>query len=82
MGIELSSAISGVHGFQFRQSHATTNPGYARFDMAASHNVTRGLFVTARAINLFDKQYHDALGFPALGRYYMFGLRYAFSGRN
>jgi vitamin B12 transporter len=60
----------------------TTNPGYARFDMAANYNVTRGLFVTARAINLFDKQYQDALGFPALGRYYMFGLRYAFSGKN
>jgi len=60
----------------------TTNPGYARFDMAASYNVTRGLFVTARAINLFDKQYQDALGYPALGRYYMLGLRYAFSGKN
>jgi vitamin B12 transporter len=60
----------------------TTNPGYARFDMAANYNLTRGLFVTARAINLFDKQYQDALGYPALGRYYMFGLRYAFSGRN
>ena len=60
----------------------TTNPGYARFDMAANYNVTRGLFVTARAINLFDKQYQDALGYPALGRYYMLGLRYAFTGRN
>jgi vitamin B12 transporter len=60
----------------------TTNPGYARFDMAANYNVTRGFFVTARAINLFDKQYQDALGFPALGRYYMFGLRYAFAGKN
>jgi vitamin B12 transporter len=60
----------------------TTNPGYARFDMAANYNLTRGLFVTARAINLFDKQYQDALGYPALGRYYMFGLRYAFAGKN
>jgi vitamin B12 transporter len=60
----------------------TTNPGYARFDMAANYNVTRGLFVTARAINLFDKQYQDALGFPALGRFYTFGLRYAFAGKN
>jgi vitamin B12 transporter len=58
------------------------NPGYARFDMAANYNVTRGLFVTARAINLFDKQYQDALGYPALGRFYTFGLRYAFAGRN
>ena len=60
----------------------TTNAGYARFDMAANYNVTRGLFVTARAINLFDKQYQDALGYPALGRFYTFGLRYAFAGRN
>jgi vitamin B12 transporter len=60
----------------------TTNPGYARFDMAANYNVTRGLFLTARAINLFDKQYQDALGYPALGRYYMFGLRYAFTRKN
>jgi vitamin B12 transporter len=60
----------------------TTNPGYARFDMAANYNVTRGLFVTARAINLFDKQYQDALGYPALGRFYTFGLRYAFAGKD
>jgi len=60
----------------------TNNPGYARFDMAASYRFTRGLFATARILNLFDKQYQDALGYPALGRYYMFGLRYAFAGRD
>ena len=59
-----------------------TNPGYARFDMAASYNFVRGLYVTARVLNLFDKQYQDALGYPALGRYYMFGLRYNFSGKS
>jgi vitamin B12 transporter len=66
----------------FVSSTQINNPGYARFDMAANYNLTRGLFVTARAINLFDKQYQDALGFPALGRYYMLGLRYAFAGKN
>jgi vitamin B12 transporter len=60
----------------------TTDPGYARVDMAVNYNLTRGLFVTARAINLFDKQYQDAFGYPALGRYYMLGLRYAFTGKN
>jgi vitamin B12 transporter len=59
----------------------TNNPGYARFDMAISYQLYRGLFVTARAINLFDKQYQDALGYPALGRYYLFGLRYTFAGK-
>lgn len=58
------------------------NPGYARFDMAASYNVTRSLAATARVWNLFDKQYQDALGYPALGRTFTAGLRYTFSGRN
>lgn len=58
------------------------NPGYARFDMAASYNVTHGLAFTARVINLFDKQYQIALGYPALGQVYYFGLRYQFAGRN
>src|SRR5579859_4989799 len=66
----------------FASPQPTTDPGYARFDMAVNYNVTRGLFVTARAINLFDKQYQDAFGYPALGRYYMLGLRYAFIGKN
>jgi len=58
------------------------NPGYVRFDMAASYNLSRGLAVTARVINLFDKQYQDALGYPALGQTYYFGMRYKFAGRN
>ncbi len=58
------------------------NPGYARFDMAASYNVTRSLAFTARVLNLFNKQYQDALGYPALGQTYYFGLRYSYSGRN
>jgi vitamin B12 transporter len=66
----------------FASPQPATDPGYARFDMAVNYNVTRGLFVTARAINLFDKQYQDALGYPALGRFYTIGLRYAFAGKN
>jgi len=59
-----------------------SNPGYARFDMAASYDVRRGVFLTVRVINLFDKEYQDVLGYPALGRYYMLGLRYAFGGKD
>lgn len=58
------------------------NPGYARFDMAASYNVSHGLALTARVINLFNKQYQDALGYPALGQTYWMGMRYTFAGRN
>lgn len=75
--------FSGVRtDSNFVDSTQTNNPGYARFDMAISYQFYRGLFVTARAINLFDKQYQDAIGYPALGRYYLFGLRYSFAGRN
>jgi vitamin B12 transporter len=55
------------------------NPGYARFDMAASYNLTHSLALTSRVWNLFDKQYQDAYGYPALGRTYTFGIRYTFT---
>ena len=60
----------------------TRNPGYARFDAASSYNVGRGLSFYARVSNLSDKQYQDAIGFPALGRDARIGLNYRFSGRN
>ncbi|HEV1994454.1 MAG TPA: TonB-dependent receptor [Candidatus Acidoferrum sp.] len=60
----------------------THNPGYARFDLATSYFLARGISFTARVTNLFDKQYQDALGFPALGRDFRLGLNYRFSGRN
>ena len=60
----------------------TRNPGYARFDISTSYNFYRGLSVYARANNLFDKTYQDALGYPALGRDARIGLRYQFAGRD
>lgn len=58
------------------------NPGYARFDLSGSYRVGHGLTFYARATNLFDKQYQDALGYPALGRDMRAGVRYTFSGHN
>jgi len=60
----------------------TRNPGYARFDFSASYTFDRGLAIYARATNLFDKPYQDALGYPALGRDARIGLRYQFPGRH
>jgi outer membrane cobalamin receptor len=60
----------------------TRNPGYARFDIASSYNLGRGISLYARATNLFDKEYQDAIGFPALGRDVRVGMNYRFSGRN
>ena len=59
------------------------DPGYARFDIAASYNFYPRIVASPRVPpNLFNKQYQDAFGYPALGRYYLFGLRYKFAGRN
>lgn len=58
------------------------NPGYARFDFSTSYTLYRGFSIYARATNLFDKQYQDALGYPALGRDARIGLRYQFAGHN
>ena len=60
----------------------TRNPGYARFDIAGSYRIGRGISLYARATNLFDKQYQDAIGFPALGRDARVGMNYRFSGKN
>ena len=57
------------------------NPGYARFDMASSYDFGKGIAFSARVSNLFDKQYQDAIGFPALGRDYRLGMKYRFGGR-
>ena len=60
----------------------TSNPGYARFDVATHYDFRHGVSLYARAQNLFDKQYQDALGYPALGRDARVGVRYTFKGRN
>jgi vitamin B12 transporter len=60
----------------------TRNPGYARFDLATSYDFPRGFSFYGRASNLFDKQYQEAIGYPALGRDFRLGLRYRFIGRN
>jgi vitamin B12 transporter len=60
----------------------TRNPGYARFDIASGYTFARGVTFYARATNLFDKHYQDAIGYPALGRDVSVGVKYQFSGRN
>ena len=73
-GVRTDSDFDGL-GF-------TRNPGYARFDLATSYLITRGLSFTGRVTNLFDKQHQDAIGFPALGRDFRLGFNYRFTGRN
>ena len=57
-------------------------PGYARIDLSASYYVGRGLTPYVRVVNLLDKFYQDALGYPALGREARVGMNYRFGGKN
>src|ERR1700730_7567049 len=54
-----------------------SNPGYARFDLAGSSNLTHGVSFYGRIANLADKKYQYVLGFPALGREFRIGVKYS-----
>ncbi len=58
----------------------TSNPGYARVDVATSYDLGRGVTLFGRVENLFDKQYQDALGFPAYGLNAHGGIRFRLGG--
>jgi outer membrane cobalamin receptor len=53
------------------------NPGHAVVDFGGSVRVARGVDVFARVLNLFDRAYEEALGFPAPGRTAFGGVRIA-----
>jgi outer membrane cobalamin receptor len=60
----------------------TRDPGYIRWDMAASAPIYRTLSATAQFANLFDRHYQDAVGYPALGYNYRVGIRYVWGGES
>jgi vitamin B12 transporter len=66
--------------FQFTSTTTQHNPGYARIDIAASYRMQRHATVFVRVGNLFNKQYQDALGYPALGREIRVGLKLKLGG--
>ncbi len=83
ISVSVAGYFSGVRtDSDFLGLGFTRNPGYARFDVATRYNLGRGVSLYARAANLVDKFYQDALGFPALGRDVRVGMNYRFPGRN
>ncbi len=54
----------------------TSDPSYVRWDVATTVPVAKGLSAIAQVQNLFDRQYQDAVGYPALGRNYRVGIHY------
>ena len=54
-------------------------PGYSVWNAGASWVLWSRLQLFGRVTNLFDRDYEEALGYPALGRSGMVGLRVATS---
>lgn len=82
MNFNLAGYFTGVRtDSDFLGLGLTRNPGYARFDVATNYDVGRGVSLYGRVTNLFDKQYQDALGYPALGRDFRLGMNYRFGGK-
>lgn len=82
LSITLGGYFTGVRtDSDFLGLGYTRNPGYAFFDLSGSYQMGHGVLFYGRVTNLFDKEYQDALGYPALGRDMRAGIRYTFSGR-
>jgi outer membrane cobalamin receptor len=54
-----------------------TNPGYAMSSAGVSVRVARPIELVAKITNLTNRQYEETLGFPALGRSVLAGIRVA-----
>ena len=52
-----------------------TAPGFTVLDAGASWRIAPHVEVFGRGLNLFDRQYEEAFGYPAPGRLGMVGLR-------
>jgi vitamin B12 transporter len=77
MNWNLSGYFTGRRGdSDFLGLGLTSNPGYARFDLAGSYKLTHGVSFYGRIANLADQKYQEVLGFPALGREFRIGVKY------
>jgi outer membrane cobalamin receptor len=59
----------------------TENEGYTRVDLRGHLRLRHGVTVFAVAENLFDREYQEVLGYPALGRSVRAGLRFRTADR-
>lgn len=58
----------------------TSDPSYVRWDLSNSIDLSHGLSTVAHFVNLFDRHYQEAIGYPALGYNYTLGLKYVWGG--
>jgi vitamin B12 transporter len=61
-----------VDPITFERSRATS---YTTCDLSLAYSLQSGIEITGRALNLFDEEYSEVIGYPAPGHRYFFGLR-------
>jgi outer membrane cobalamin receptor len=66
--------------FLFPSQGVTRTPAFARFDIAGTYAMGHGVELFGRVLNLLDRQYQLAAGFPALGREFLGGIKYRIGG--
>ena len=54
-----------------------TNAGYTVINLGGSWRPVKAVEIFARALNLFDREYEEVLGYPAPGRTAYVGARFA-----
>lgn len=90
VALDVSWTTSRVSAFALLQRRGTmadlepnwastvyTNPGRTNATFGAAVHVVPRLEIYARVTNAFDRDYEDVLGFPAMGRSAVIGLRVA-----
>jgi outer membrane receptor protein involved in Fe transport len=68
-------AVGGRADSDFVGLGLLSNPGYTRVDARLRARLKGGIEVFLVAENVFDEQYEEALGYPALGRSVRGGVR-------
>jgi outer membrane cobalamin receptor len=58
-------------------STLVNNPGYAEISFGGSFTLMHNVEVFGRVLNVANRDYEDAFGFPALGRRASVGVRVA-----
>jgi len=75
-GAVMRSTILDVHPLLGLSGGLLENPGYARPDLGAEIALSREVALFGRLYNFSDNRYEEALGFPALRRNFVAGLKF------
>ncbi len=75
-GAVMRSAVLDVHPLLGLSGGVEQNPAYLRPDLGAEIALSREVALFARLYNFTDERYEEALGFPALRRNFVAGLKF------